>query len=466
MGGYSLNERQLFDFDVFPKVFAAGIESEIHIRPLGGRLVFIPEKSYKLEIYGMNCGERRYYPDSADYQSLFLTADEDGGFVFRHAFGKEQMYLLRFSDTEEKFLYEFPVYCVEGELTRRYPFIGDTHLHTTFSDGREKPEVVCSNYRAYGYDFLAITDHHRYYPSLKAIDFCKKYPTELCVCPGEEVQLPEVNGRKNDVHIINFGGEYSVNALFPGKHRDEVGEDPKFRSLNGNCPGTYTQEEYSELMKDLCGKTEVPEGVDKFTAASCKMLFDEIRKANGLGIFVHPNWINNLFHVPEALSDYLAQNKIFDAFEVLGGDDYYEQNGFQTQRYYEDRAKGCDYPIVGATDSHSSLPINRMGFICSTMVFAEKNERSSLISAIKGYYSVAIDTLSKEFRMVGKSRLVRYATFLYKYYFPLHDELCREEGRLMRICAVGTPEEKEEAAALLSRMYGRVSRCMAKYFAF
>ena len=219
-------------------------------------------------------------------------------------------------------------------------------------------------------------------------------------------------------------------------------------------------------MTDLCEKIDVPEGVDRFCAANCKMVFDEIRKANGLGILVHTNWIDNMYHVPEAMTDYLVQNQIFDAYEVLGGEDYYEQNGFQTQRYYEDRANGYDYPVVGATDSHSSLPINRMGFICATMVFAEKNECQSLISAIKNKYSVAIDTLSKEFRMVGKPRLVRYATFLYKYYFPLHNELCREEGRLMKVCAVGTPEEKAEAAALLSQIAGRVSKQREKYFAF
>ncbi|MBR6090510.1 MAG: hypothetical protein IKP86_11285 [Anaerolineaceae bacterium] len=465
MANDRLNKRMLYDFDVFPKVFAAGVESEVHIRPMGGRPVFIPGKSYRLDICGLNFGEPQYYPGLADFRTRIITADDEGGFVFRHTFDREQEYYLRFKE-DDKFLYQFPVYCVEGELTRRYPFIGDTHLHTICSDGMETPEVVCSNYRAYGYDFLAITDHRCYAPSLEAIAFCRSIDTELCVCPGEEVQLPKANGRKNDVHIINFGGEYSVNALFPGEHRKKYGEDPKLRSLYGDCPETLSQEQYDALMNDLCEKIEVPEDVDRFTAANCKLVFDEIRKANGLGIFVHPNWVNNVFHVPEALSDYLVRNRLFDAFEVLGGDDYYEMNGFQTQRYYDDRAKGYDYPIVGATDSHSSLPVNENAFLCATMVFSEKNERESLISSIKDDYSAAVDTLSKEFRMVGKPRLVRYATFLYKYYFPLHDELCREEGRLMRICAAGTPDEKEEAAALLSHICGRVSRQRAKYFAF
>ena len=38
---------------------------------------------------------------------------------------------------------------------------GNTHCHTTLSDGRVTPEECMRQYRAAGYDFLAITDHWR-----------------------------------------------------------------------------------------------------------------------------------------------------------------------------------------------------------------------------------------------------------------------------------------------------------------
>lgn len=38
---------------------------------------------------------------------------------------------------------------------------GNTHAHTTRSDGRLTPEEVCETYRSAGYDFLALTDHWR-----------------------------------------------------------------------------------------------------------------------------------------------------------------------------------------------------------------------------------------------------------------------------------------------------------------
>ncbi|MCB5251944.1 MAG: CehA/McbA family metallohydrolase [bacterium] len=40
-------------------------------------------------------------------------------------------------------------------------FKGNTHTHTTISDGALDPEVMAAKYRSAGYDFLCITDHSR-----------------------------------------------------------------------------------------------------------------------------------------------------------------------------------------------------------------------------------------------------------------------------------------------------------------
>ena len=456
----------LENYDYWPKVFAAGIETEVRIRPLGGRPCFLPGESYKLVVCALEQGKPQWSPVSASFEEKTVVADEEGGFAFSHTFPSEQAYYLRFFDREGNRKEQFPVYCVEGDLVGRYPFRGDTHLHSTFSDGRQLPEVVCANYRRYGYDFLAITDHHRYYPSLRAMEVFREVPTELCICPGEEVQLPEANGLKNDVHIINFGGLWSVNDLVPGNEVKDLGTDPKYRSVDGNCPPSMDQEVYDALMRKLTEEISVPEGVDPMPAASCKWIFEEIRKAGGLGIFAHPTWINDVYHVPEKLSDLLVREKWFDAFEVLGGENYYEQNGFQTVRYYEDWAKGYRYPIVGASDSHNSNPSNGNKMLGATIVLSPENERAALIRSVKDFYSVAVDNISAEPRMVGDSRMVRYCWFLLNFYFPQHDALCAEEGRLMKQYAVGTEEEKQEAVALLKALHGRVRRYMEKNFGF
>ena len=104
---------------------------------------------------------------------------------------------------------------------------------------------------------------------------------------------------------------------------------------------------------------------------------------------------------------------------------------------------------------------NPKALIASTFVFAPANERASLIQSIKEKYSVAIDTISAEYRLVGEPRLVKYARFLLDEFTPLHDELCYEEGRLMKAYVTGE-EGAEEALKLI---YGRMDKLFQKYFA-
>ncbi len=457
----------LLNYDVFPKVLVKDKPAEIHIRPLGARPVFEKGKTYKTLICALEQGKPYDYPASGDFKEVSLTCDDEGGFTLRHTFTREQMYFIRFMNDEGKRIIQFPVYCVEKDLDGRYPLRGDLHMHTICSDGNQTPTVVCANYRKHGLDFMVISDHNRYYPSLEAIDYYKNVPVGLTVIPGEEVHMPAVHGKESDFHSVNFGGEYSINALTDGPAVREKGTDKKYRSLNGECPDYMPLEEWENKMEELAaGLGDLPEDIDPIPAAVFKWIYDEIRKANGLGIFPHPTWISDVYHVPTAFWNYVTEKGWFDAFEVLGGENYYEQNGFQTQKYYEDRANGLNYPVVGSTDSHSSNPSNRNAFVCSTMVFSPENERTALIKSIKEFYCVAIDTIDENFRLVGDYRLSKYTTFLLKYYFPLHDEMCREEGRLMKQYATGTEAEKAEALSLLKAMGNRLEKHRAKYFDF
>ena len=457
---------RLLNYDVFPKVLVKNKPARIRIRPLGARPIFESGKTYDALICALEGGKPYDYPASGDFKEIKLTCDDEGGFTVEHTFTKEQMYFIRFLDDNGKKKIDFPVYCVDEDLAGRYPLRGDLHMHTIRSDGNQTPEVVCANYRKHGLDFMVVSDHNRYYPSLEAIDFYKDVPCGLTIVPGEEVHMPDVKGVECDFHTVNFGGEYSINALTDGPAVNEKGTDKKYRSLNGECPDYMPLEGWQNKMLELAEKENAPDGVDRIPAAVFKWLYGEIRKSGGLAIFPHPTWISDVYHVPFAFWNYVVENKYFDAFEVLGGENYYEQNGFQALKYYEDRALGYDYPVVGSTDSHSSNPSNRNAFICSTLVFSAENERKALIEAIKERYSVAIDTIDENFRLVGHLRLAKYSTFLLKEYFPLHDELCKEEGRLMKQVATGTPEEKEEALKVLSLIGDRVQKHREKYFDF
>jgi len=458
-------KNELHYYDVYPKVFPAGKEIEITIKPLGIHAEIIKDsKAVDLFVLGLEDGQTRYWPERGNNKTAEYEVTDGNVIKLKHTFPTEQQYFLRFVDKENgKRLLQLNVYALAEDLCGRYPFVGDLHMHTCRSDGRQDPVIVCANYRKHGYDFMVISDHSRYYPSLDAIEAYKDVPIELNIVPGEEVHMPDGNGVINDIHIVNFGGNYSVNALIDSEdHCVEVGTAKERRTFNGaDCPDVMSEEQYYETIKEFAKTLDVPEGIEKNTYASCVWIFNHIKKAGGLGIFCHPYWISNVFQIPETFMDYMLETAPFDAFEVLGGENYYEHNGFQTHKYYEMRAKGYDFPIVGSTDSHSSVN-NENAYLASTMVFSPVNEKDALIASIKDKYSVAIDGISKEFRLVGDLRLAKYACFLLKEFFPLHDDLCHEEGRAMKDYVCGIEGGKET----LEFISGRMKKQREKYFAF
>lgn len=56
---------------------------------------------------------------------------------------------------------------------------GNLHTHTSASDGAVSIEESIARYRAAGYDFMAITDHHVHYPGLETRDFVVLPAVEL-----------------------------------------------------------------------------------------------------------------------------------------------------------------------------------------------------------------------------------------------------------------------------------------------
>ena len=456
---------EMHNYDIYPKVFPAGKEVAITIKPLGYHADFKNPENLVVKIFGLDDGNPRDYPHRGN--GYAIPFEMDGNCVkISHTFPREQQYYVRFFDKEtDKRLLQLSVYALDEDLCGRYPLIGDLHMHTCCSDGKQSPAIVCANYRKHGYDFFAITDHHRYWPSLEAIDVYKDVPIEFNIVPGEEVHLPDLQpDHINDVHIVNFGGKYSVNAIVKEEeYINEYGNDIEKRRFEGfPCPEQLDEDGYRAEVDALAATLDIPEGIEPFTYASCVWVFNHIRKAEGLGIFCHPYWLSNVHQVPENITDYMLKTHPFDAFEVLGGENYYEHNGFQTHKYYEVLAKGYEkFPIVGSTDSHSSIN-NENAYVASTMVFSPTNEREAIIDSIKNFYSIAIDGISKEYRLVGDFRLARYANFLLKDYFPLHDDLCYEEGRAMKDYACGIEGAKET----LEFISGRMKKQREKYFAF
>lgn len=331
------------------------------------------------------------------------------------------------------------IYSLYPDLYGRRVYRGDLHVHSFFSDGREEPGVVAANYRKYGYDFMALTDHHKLYPSRLLLDTYEKVPLELAMFTGEEVHVPY----PSYIHAINFGGKTSVNEYYVDHE-------------------TECNEEIAKMVEKLSQEEEAV-SFDALQVAQRIWVAEKIREFGGMPILVHPHWIcQDVYNMPDVVSDYLFKNQVYDAFELLGGQSVHENN-MQTAFYHEERAKGYRIPVVGSTDSHGTEPPVRFNDF-STLVYASDPSFESLTSAIKDGYSTAVEEYQEEenYRLHGSYRMVQYGRYLMEMYFPRHDEMCWEQGRLMKDYALGDPDAEE----MLRLVYGRVERYAREFFGY
>ena len=445
----------LYNYDIYPKVFLAGNEKQITVTPLGAHAAFTADKEYTVRVYRVNEGNPRTYGERGGRFEAKATPDSDGSLRFAGFFDAEGEYFVNIhAEPDARCFCTLSLYALDEDMKGRIPLRGDLHMHTCRSDGADAPTTVAANYRGHGYDFTVISDHSRYYPSLEAIEYYGD-KTDLAIIQGEEVHLP-----LNDVHYVNFGGTYSINALVKPSPNDEAGEQIEKRSSNGIAPEPMSREEFEAMIRERAKSVPREHESERLSFAVMEWIYEHIQKGGGLGIFPHPYWLCQMMHLPEEYTRFIYEKAPFDAFEVLGGENYYQHNGFQVGLYYEMRAKGIDHPIVGSTDSHGSTEHNRNALICSTIVFAKANTREELISAIKEKYSVAVDTISREYRIVGDFRLMKYASFLLENYFPLHDLACRAEGYYMNRMIAGD----KRAEVILGEMKGQIPEMQRKYF--
>ena len=324
----------------------------------------------------------------------------------------------------------FSVYALAEDLLKLLPLKGDFHMHSNCSDGKENPEYVAATCRQHGMDFMALTDHRKYGPSLIAQEAMKEFGCDMLCCPGEEVHLPD-----NPVHIINFGGNASINEL-------AIGDEAKYRA------------EVAEYQK---GVPEKYDPLTRFQVAASEWTFDRIREAGGISMFCHPFWRPRYHnYVGDDVIDLLLEHNRYDVLEVIGG--FYrndtEQNLLSVARWQEEQAKGRSIPVAGISDSHCAD--GDLSGWYYTIVFAKELVFESIAEAIRANLCVAVHDIPGTYPLVvGPFRLTRLVYFLLREFYPEHDGLCRIEGEIMRRALAG---EEPDARAEMARRHGTVSR--------
>lgn len=421
-------------YDIFPKILCTEREAEITIRPLGVHAAFDEKKKYRVKIIPMNetllnCSNKGY--EALDVQHC------SGNLQFRYRFTQEEQYVVLLQIQEDGVwtnCCELRVYSVKPDYFKLRPYRGDMHCHTCRSDGKEGPAIVAANYRKSGFDFLSITDHGQYEPAQEAIRAFSDIPMSFQLFAGEEVHPP-----KNNCHTVHFGGTYSINQIFR--------EDP---------------EKYEREVDEIENKLEIPEGLNTREYASLLWVYRNIREAGGMAIMAHPCWIQDeAYHIRRDMYRYLLQTQPFDALELTCGQSL-EENQLQISLWQQMREEGNVVPVVGSSDSHGT--VNSPWFGLSKMiVLSEECTKDALIDAVKARRAVVLEQYPGEPlpRVYGENRALEFVLFLVTEYMPLHDELCFEEGRLMKAYACGDQEAGEE----LRRIGKRTDFLTEKYWA-
>ena len=420
----------LSNHEVYPRVVRCGCPQTVSIVPVGTVAKFNDEWVYNIGIVPTECSDQTYIEQERAVDTIKVKP-VDGVITFTYTFDEEQEWaLLLAPEIYPTSIRKYSVYSLMDDLYERTPYKGDLHAHSNSSDGNEEPCIVAANYRKNGFDFFALTDHHKFQPSVDLIEYYKDLPIDFKIFTGEEIHL-----KGYYIHTVNFGGKSSVN--------EHYNSDP---------------DAMHEEIKKMSETLSVPAGINKLEFAYRKWIADEIHKRDGFAIIAHPFWIwKDEWHMRPRMVDYLLGEELYDAMEIVSGVSPHETN-LQTAFYNEQRAKGRKIAIVGSSDCHGTDPA--LFFNNSkSIVFAKDLEYSSICSAIKDLYSVAVETRPNEgVRIYGPFRLVKYARFLMSNYFPMHDEMCFEEGRLMKEYIRGD----KDAVKLLEIMQGRTKKLADK----
>ena len=390
-----------------PSVVEVGKKTTVFVRPRDISREFLEDQEYELGIVGV-------FDDHPDYHTrLPLDHDftvKDGCLVFEHTFEKEQEYSIRFCRKGQK-EERIPLYAVEADLFARRPLKGDLHTHSYYSDGADGVAMTPADYREEGFDFFFLTDHNRMYTSEYAAKLYEGIPLGVEILRGEEVHTPG-----SLLHIVHAGGRESVCDRYIS---DPAGYERELDALEESL--SHIDPQYRRRY------------------AMAKWACDRIHEAGGIAILAHPYWRPNANNLANEFIDLLYDEKLFDAFEVLGGIGSVHNN-MQLALWHQKCLEGKRLSVVASSDSHDHDSEKGIFARRFTLVFAKENTNEAILQGVREGFSVAGEIPagdSKEVRFYGDLRLVNFAHFLFQNYFNETWRLCVGEGILMRRYAEG-----------------------------
>lgn len=442
--------RSIAEYELFPRAVRLGVKTAFTLRGLGVETCMKSGEEYIIRVIPHEENISAITMEISDfnrYEGLNLTVSADNALHFSCMFPREQIYTLKLLRVLEyggqKDLVDLRVYAAADDLWERTPMRGNTHCHACPSvDGSEDPALAAAMYRKAGFDYLAITDHHLIDGSLMAIAALQNIPHSIALYPGEEVHVPNAY-----IHAVNVGADFGG-----------IGLNTYYNQHKEKCDA-----EAAEIRKTL---TDLPFGVEPQDLAWRIWISRKIHEKGGLAIAAHPFWTYQAHNTRNATLRYLTEHKLFDAMEVLGGQEPGSMEANLQIAFWNDmRADGLYMPIVGCDDAHRRHFDWREWENCFnmayTLIFAKEPSFDGFKEAIENRFSAAVDRYDGATpHVVGTYRLTKYIVFLLEQYFPIHDELCFSEGQLIWDAYLGD----EDAHEALPLACSRVRKFECKFF--
>jgi len=413
-----------FSYEINPKIVPQGREIEVSIRGVFRESRFDPEKTYTIRLFSK--------VDKSEEAEFQVKPNDEGILTFSPEFktaGEYQFDL--FSPDSSRSILSEHIFALRKDLWGLKPFKGDMHIHTFYSDGRQSPIYMAVRGKRLGLDFIAITDHDKYEPSLEAIREAERIGLDRLLIPGEEVSARESCG-----HYL------SINASgWVAKCRDDL-------------------ESYDREVNAIIGKLkerELVEGLSPQRYAHAIWVVNKIRELGGFAVIAHPYWVaSRRFHLDRLVYEQLLRDRLYDAIELLG-DVNFEDNLLSVARYQDELSRGVSPPIIGNSDTHRAE--NHTYGRYWSVVFAEELSIESVLEAISERRSVACQRYSNgQVEVIGPFHLVEYTYFLKRELFPIHDRICELEGMLFMRMLEGKEVSQDELNGLKAELRGMYDR--------
>lgn len=445
----NLNKADFF-YSIFPKVALKDTVCSFEIRGNGIDKGLLPNEEYIVRVIPQeenNSSELLTYSTWLKYDGVTARTDGDGALRFDFTLTREQIYTFRLAHRNENgewdILNNFRVFCAEKDIYKRIPVRGNTHCHASPSvDGYEDPFIAAALYRKAGFDYLAITDHHLTDGSLIAIAENEKLPSDMLLLPGEEVHIPDAY-----IHAVNVG------ALFDGE-----GLDKYYHSHKEEC-----EKEIRKIADGMMGM--LPDGVLPMDYAYRKWIADKIHEKGGIAILAHPFWEWEAHNTRDDVFRYFAKEKIYDAAEILHGQEKGCQDANMQAAFWNDlRTEGIYISPLGVDDAHRRY--FNWDYECSfnevyTVAFVKEKSLAGLKEAFNEGYTAAVECYENApEHVVATYRLTKFTLFLLENYFPYHDELCFIEGHYLKEAYLGD----ENAVKMLTLLKGQTENFCNKFF--